>query len=937
MPKDEREAVRWFRLAADQGDVGAQFNLGNAYIDGLGVPKDEREAVRWMRLAADQGFADAQFSLGFAFANGLGGVPKDEREAVRWYRLAADQQYAVAQYNLGVMYANGQGVPKDEREAVRWYRLAADQQYAGAQYNLGVMYADGQGVPKNELEAVRWFRLAADQGQPEAQRYLGLMYEEGLGVSKDEREALRWYRLAADQGNASAQNAIGTMYGTGQGVPKDEREAFRWCHLAAGQGHAVAQHNVGWAYANGRGVPKDEGEAIRWYHRAADQGFEPAQCNLGWSFEQGLGVPVDYEKAVYWNRLAAEKGFPEACNNLGWLYENGLGVARNPNEAMRWYEAAVRQEHPEAQQRLFNFRNRSLTDQRVLGDDLRNDDSITKFLEDAFAGFVGLESVRDEVFRQASYIQVQKLRAGQGLRVPTSPSRHLVFLGNPGTGKTTIARIIAALYHRLGILKTDKVVETDRAGLVAAYIGQTALKTRDIVESTLGGVLFIDEAYTLARSDGADFGKEAIETLLKMMEDHREELIVIVAGYEAEMDSFIKFNPGLASRFNRYIRFPDYTPEELLTIFVNFCKGHSYAVSETIHYGLRAIFGREIQAQRQRFSNARYVRNLFEKVIEAQAHRLFTSGNTSQSDLQTIMPSDVESALGESLPAESGPSGNYEAALQRLNGLIGLDGAKKQVKRLFDYIRVQRLRAESGVKVAEGFSQHLVFIGNPGTGKTTVARIIADLYFGLGIIPSNRIVEVDRSALVAGYVGQSAIKTRQVVDSALGGVLFIDEAYTLSKGGEDRDFGQEVIDTLLKAMEDHRGELVVIVAGYRELMHKFIDSNPGLRSRFNRYIEFEDYKPDELVAIFDSFCRAVEYGLDDSARTFLSENCAKLFDAGQTIGNGRFVRNLFERCVELQSQRISRNAEMMPETLNAITLFDVAGALKEVVNDMKRK
>lgn len=581
--------------------------------------------------------------------------------------------------------------------------------------------------------------------------------------------------------------------------------------------------------------------------------------------------------------------------------------------------------------------NRSADVQHVLDTTVGGNDSITKYLEDAFAGFVGLESVRDEVFRQASYIQVQKLRAEQGLRVPTSPSRHLVFLGNPGTGKTAIARIIAGLYHRLGIFKTDKVIETDRAGLVAAYIGQTALKTREIVESALGGILFIDEAYALARGDDEDFGKEAIETLLKMMEDHRDELVVIVAGYEAEMDSFIKLNPGLESRFNRYIRFPNYTPEELLTIFVNLCNGHSYVASETIYYGLRAIFDREIQAQRQRFSNARYVRNLFEKVIEAQAYRLYTSSNTAQTDLQTIMPSDVESALGEALPVNSGPSGNYEAALKRLNGLIGLDGVKKQVQRLFDFIRMQRSRAEAGIKAADGFSQHLVFTGNPGTGKTTVARIIADIYFALGIIPSNRIVEVDRSGLVAGYIGQSAIKTREVVESALGGVLFIDEAYALAKGDKDRDFGQEVIDTLLKVMEDYRDHLVVIVAGYREPMDKFINSNPGLRSRFNRYIEFEDYEPDDLVAIFDSFCRAAEYGVDGPARTFLSENFARLFRAGQTIGNGRFVRNLFERCVELQSQRVSRNAGILPEDLNAITLFDIAGAVKEVLAEINRK
>ena len=331
----------------------------------------------------------------------------------------------------------------------------------------------------------------------------------------------------------------------------------------------------------------------------------------------------------------------------------------------------------------------------------------------------------------------------------------------------------------------------------------------------------------------------------------------------------------------------------------------------------------------QRFSNARYVRNLFEKAIEAQAHRLIQS--VSRDDLRTITPSDMESALGKAFPAIDGSSESEEAVLKRLDALIGLSGVKTQVRRLFDFNRTQRTRADAGMKTAQGFSQHLVFTGNPGTGKTTVARIIADLYFALGIIPTNRIIEVDRSVLVAGYIGQSAIKTREVVESALGGVLFIDEAYTLAKGGEEKDFGYEVIDTLLKAMEDCRDQLVVIVAGYRTPIEKFINSNPGLRSRFNRFIQFEDFEPDDLCAIFNSHCRELEYGLDSPARAFLSENLATLFRAGKTSDNGRFVRNLFERCIEVQSQRISRQSEVLHEQLNTITLLDLAGAVKEIV------
>lgn len=802
-----------------------------------------------------------------------------------------------------------------------------------AQCELGKRYTKGTGVNKDHTEAARWFRLAANQGNPEAQRNLAFAFLNGRGLPKDEVEGMHQLRLAANAQDAPAQRQLGYHYAMGIGVAANEREAVQWFRMAADQYDVFAQYNLAFALANGKGVPANQTEAAYWYELAAKQDMTDAQCALGLVYEHGLGVPVNYEKSAYWNRRAADKSHAESCSNLGWLYENGLGVPQDLEQARHWYEVAARQEFATAKQHLLRLRERPADAHRVNPHSLRSEESIADYLNAAFHGFVGLDVVRDEVFRQASYIHVQKLREQKGLRVPTSPSRHLVFLGNPGTGKTSIARIIAGLYQRLGILKTDKVVETDRAGLVAPYIGQTAIKTRAIAESAMGGVLFIDEAYALSRTSGQDFGKEAIETLLKVMEDHRDDLVVIVAGYVAEMDEFLNSNPGLASRFNRYIRFPDYSPAELLAIFLNFCSAHSYILNESTHHGLKTIFSREIHLQRQHFSNARYVRNLFEKVIEAQAQRVFALPDASKSTLEAILLEDVEKGLGEPFPTDNGMSANCEDVLKRLNNLIGLERVKKQVQRLADFVRVQHARTDSGRKAATGFSQHLVFTGNPGTGKTVVSRIIADIYFSLGITLSNHIVEVDRSGLVAGFVGQSAIKTRAVLDSALGGVLFIDEAYALAQGDNENDFGREVIDTLLKTMEDSREQLVVIVAGYSEPMKVFINSNPGLRSRFNHYIEFDDYAPGELLAIFELFCRESEYTLDQAARPFLLENLTQLFNAGKTSDNGRFVRNVFQRCLEVQANRISQLAENAHWDMDSLITDDVSGALKEVLAD----
>jgi len=343
------------------------------------------------------------------------------------------------------------------------------------------------------------------------------------------------------------------------------------------------------------------------------------------------------------------------------------------------------------------------------------------------------------------------------------------------------------------------------------------------------------------------------------------------------------------------------------------------------------IFARDIQAQRERFGNARYVRNLFEKIIEAQAQRVYALQGASKSELQQILPLDVEAGLGEPLPAKDGVANSYEEAMKKLTRLIGLSRVKKQVQRLFDFVHMQREREKAGHKVATGFSQHLVFTGNPGTGKTAVSRIVADLYYSLGIIPTNHVVEVDRAGLVAGYIGQSAIKTREVIQSALGGVLFIDEAYALAQSSSENDFGHEVIDTLLKAMEDHRDQLVVIVAGYTEPMNAFINSNPGLRSRFNHYIEFDDYNPGELLQIFESFCQDSEYTLEGPARSLLMDSLPRLLESGQTGSNGRFVRNVYERCIEVQSQRLSSQSDCNDADMITLTMNDVSETMQELL------
>lgn len=524
-------------------------------------------------------------------------------------------------------------------------------------------------------------------------------------------------------------------------------------------------------------------------------------------------------------------------------------------------------------------------------------------------GFVGMKSVKDAIRRIAQEIAVQKHLIELGMAQEGLTKFNFILTGNPGTGKSSVARIFGKIFKALGVTSTDKVTEKVPKDIIGLYLNESDKLMDAAITEAMGGVLFLDEAYDLEPMDEAgrstsSEGKKAVQTLMTRMENEAGKFVVVCAGYPKEMAAFMNSNPGLKRRFSHTIHIDDYTAEELLEIYERTAKAKKYnftLADDTVRMKVLNMFRNMVAMKDDKFGNAG---EAVKKVAETKTN---INNRVASVPFDQWTPEFLQTAYiayADDIPYVEPEKVSIDECLEELNQLIGLNGVKASLTKLAHTINNEIESAHTENCRPEIPLGHYLFLGNPGTGKTTVARLMGKILYSMGALPSPNVVEVGKANLVGRFQGDTEAITSHVVDTAIGGILFIDEAYQLTDG-----YGKVALETLVARLENDRGKFVCIAAGYSFEMQQFLAENSGFESRFpmqNRIV-FEDYSPDELFDIFMIHARKGGYILDAMAENAVRGKLTMMYNSrGRTFGNGREARNLFD---EVKSNLAMRLAE----------------------------
>ena len=518
----------------------------------------------------------------------------------------------------------------------------------------------------------------------------------------------------------------------------------------------------------------------------------------------------------------------------------------------------------------------------AMGLQLEHDD-ITTSPSERLDSMIGLNSVKARIHEIIAANVIDRERMIRPGNDYSARTMHMIFAGNPGTAKTTVAKLFGEIAKEQGLIRSG--VFKQKSGTEFSPLSQESM--RNAFDEAKGGILFIDEAYALGD----------VTTMLQEMENHRDDVVVILAGYDQAMKQFLGRNDGLKSRIPNWVTFEDYSSNELVDILKLMLKDRGFTASEKCFKVAYNNFDKAVCLDN--FGNGRYVRNYLEKAIERQSTRICGSHSTysdlSEEELFTLDVQDFES---ESYVADEADT---KDASNRLDSMIGLTSAKEVIAKAIASFKMRKLYNDMGL-TSEKPSMHMVFTGNPGTAKTTTARLIAQIMKNEGILPSGNFVEAGRADLIAQYAGQTAPLVKKKFSEARGGVLFIDEAYSLCDS-QLSGLGDEAINTIVQEMENHREDTVVIFAGYPEPMKEFLERNPGMKSRISFHIEFEDYTVDELCRITELIASDKHISLTPKAMDKL-RMIYSVVSTSDDYGNGRFVRQILEDSMMNLAQRL---------------------------------